>query len=549
VTGRLRAARAAIFVFFAAHGVLTALWVVHVPLVKARLHLDDRALGFGLFGMSAGAVVAMQAVGPLVRRTGTRAAVRFGAMVLAAALVPTAYVANLPALMIALFVFGMGIGLLDVAMNAQAAEVENGYRRPVMAAFHAGWSLSSVAGAAAGGLAIRAGWPMSRTVGLAAPLVGLLAVLASRWLLPATRPASFAGAPATPAIPGSGSADPCTGPGCADLPAGPGCADPSAGPGGVDPPAGPGCAGPRAGPGCAGPRAGPGCAGPRTNLRAGRGRPVGRPAGHRLPGTVWLLGGLCFGSFLCEGAAADWAGVHLRDNLGVQTGQAAFGYGAFAAAMTVGRLVADRVVAAVGALPVLRFGGALAAIGMLSVVVAPVPAVAVAGWAAAGLGLSGVVPLLFSTAANITGPVAGAAVRTVGGTVARQAASGTPDDGPAADAGDEPASATKGDRLAGGAPVDGPAGGAPVDGPAVLARVTALGYLGTLVGPAVIGLLAHVTGLGPALLLLVLVGVAIAVGARAGLAGSGRSRVGPVGGDSLPGSLPPAHATDSHEVW
>jgi hypothetical protein len=172
--------------------------------------------------------------------------------------------------------------------------------------------------------------------------------------------------------------------------------------------------------------------------------------------------------------------------------------------MTAGRLVADRVVAAVGALPVLRFGGALAATGMLSVVVAPVPAVAVAGWGAAGLGLAGVVPLLFSTAANITAPAVGTAVRATAGDAAE----------------------------------DGPAGGASVDGPAALARVTALGYLGTLVGPAVIGLLAHVTGLGPALLFLVLVGVAIALGARAGLAGSGRLRAVPASGDSIPGSLP-----------
>src|SRR5262249_43444609 len=82
----------------------------------------------------------------------------------------------------------MGIGLLDVAMNAQAAEVENGYRRPVMAAFHAGWSVSAVAGAAAGGLAIRAGWPMSRAVALGAGLVGLLTPLARRGPLPPARP-------------------------------------------------------------------------------------------------------------------------------------------------------------------------------------------------------------------------------------------------------------------------------------------------------------------------------------------------------------------------
>jgi predicted MFS family arabinose efflux permease len=499
VPGLLRAARAAIFVHFAAHGVLTALWVAHIPLVKARLNLDDRALGFGLFGMSAGAVVAMQAIGPLVRRAGARAATRLGVVILAAALVPTAYVADLPALVAALFAFGTGVGLLDVAMNAQAAEVENEYRRPVMAAFHAGWSLAAVAGAAAGGLAIRAGWPMSRTVTLGAGLVGLLTVLASRWLLPAARPAPLLDGPAaTPSIPGGG-------PGPADT----GSPDPSANL--------------RAAPGPPDPHAAPGSPDPGV----GRSRPVGRHAGRRLPGTVWLLGGLCFGSFLCEGAAADWAGVHLRETLGVQAGQAAWGYAAFAAAMTAGRLVADRVVAAVGALPVLRFGGALAAIGMLSVVVAPVPAVAVAGWGAAGLGLSGMVPLLFSTAANITAPVVG----TAGAMAGRQPG------GPAGCASEGGLTTVLEDCPA----------TASGEGPAALARVTALGYLGTLVGPAVIGLLAHVTGLGPALLALVLVGMAIALGARAGLAGSSGARARSASSVSDPGSLP-AHAADGQEV-
>ena len=368
--------------------------MAHIPVVKARLGLDDRALGLALFAFSAGAVAAMQAIGPLVRRTGTRTATRIGAVILSAALVPPAYATGLAALSVALFAFGVGIGLLDVAMNAQAAEVEYGYRRPIMAAFHAGWSLAGMVGAALGGLAIRAGWPMSRTVTSGAVLLGVAALAASRWLLPTAAPSP------TPGLSG----DP------ADLP----------------------------------PES------PDTSPRARRRRP-------RLPAAVWVLGGLCFGSFMCEGAAADWAGVHLRDTLGATAGLAAFGYAAFAGAMTTGRLLVDRVAGAVGGLPVLRYGGLLAVAGVLAVVLAPVPAVAIAGWAVAGLGLSGVVPQLFSAAANST-----------------------------------------------------------ADGAAALSRVASLGYLGTLVGPAVIGMLAHVAGLDTALLLLVLIGGAIAVGAPAG---------------------------------
>ncbi len=376
---------------------MTALWVAHIPVVKGRLGLDDRALGLALFAFSAGAVAAMQAIGPLVRRTGTRTANRISAVILCAALVPPAYASDLATLSAVLVAFGVGTGLLDVAMNAQAAEVEREYGRPIMAAFHAVWSLSAMVGAALCGLAIRAGWPMSRTLVAGAVLLGVAALVASRWLLPHAEPVPVTGP------------DPITGP------------DPATGPESVIDPE------------------------PRRR--------------RRLPTTVWLLGGLCFGSFMCEGAAADWAGVHLRDVLGAAPGLAAFGYAAFAGAMTIGRLLVDRVAGAVGGLPVLRYGGVLAVAGVLTVVLAPVPAVAIAGWAVAGLGLSGVVPQLFSAAANST-----------------------------------------------------------TDGAAALARVSSLGYLGTLVGPAVIGLVAHVTGLDTALLLLVLLGAAIAVGAPAGFA-------------------------------
>src|SRR5262249_52601553 len=175
-------------VHFAGHGTLTALWVVYIRVVKAQLGLDDRARGFGLFALPAGAVVAMQAVGPLVRRTGTGTANRLATVILAAALVPPAYATGLATLAAALLAFGAGLGLLDVVMNAQAAEVETGYQRPIMAAFHAAWSLSAMAGASVGGLLIRSGWPLSRTATVGAVLVGAGTLLASRWLLPTAVP-------------------------------------------------------------------------------------------------------------------------------------------------------------------------------------------------------------------------------------------------------------------------------------------------------------------------------------------------------------------------
>src|SRR5690606_7903614 len=52
----------------------------------------------------------------------------------------------------ALFLLGGFVGAMDVAMNANAVEVEKSMRRAIMSSCHAYWSLGGLIGAASGGL-------------------------------------------------------------------------------------------------------------------------------------------------------------------------------------------------------------------------------------------------------------------------------------------------------------------------------------------------------------------------------------------------------------
>ncbi|MFI9730579.1 MFS transporter [Streptomyces sp. NPDC086843] len=178
-------------------------------------------------------------------------------------------------------------------------------------------------------------------------------------------------------------------------------------------------------------------------------------AGRSAGGRVWLLAVLALMVMLCEGAANDWSALHLRDVLGASTSTAAFAYGTFAAAMTIGRLLADRVVARFGSMAVLRHGALTAAVGITLVALGPWMWTAFAGWALFGLGLSGTVPQLFSAAGHADPAAAGANV----------------------------------------------------------SRVAGLGYVGMLAGPAVIGWLTHVVALNHTFILLTLLCVTTAVGA------------------------------------
>ncbi|MER5788027.1 MFS transporter [Streptomyces sp. NPDC001980] len=191
------------------------------------------------------------------------------------------------------------------------------------------------------------------------------------------------------------------------------------------------------------------------------------PAGGRrgARGRIWVLAALALMVMLCEGAANDWSALHLEDILGVPASVAAFGYGTFAATMTIGRLLADRLAARFGPRAVLRHGAATAAVGITVVAFSPWLWAAFVGWALFGLGLSGCVPQLFSAAGHADPAAAGANV----------------------------------------------------------SRVAGLGYVGMLAGPAVIGWLTHLVALNHAFVLLTLLCLTAAVAAGVLRTGSDRT--------------------------
>ncbi|MGW5616428.1 MFS transporter [Streptomyces sp. NPDC003877] len=173
----------------------------------------------------------------------------------------------------------------------------------------------------------------------------------------------------------------------------------------------------------------------------------GPEAGKRaVPARIWLLAVLALLVMLCEGAANDWSVLHLEDVLGAPESTAALAYGTYAATMTAGRLLADRISARFGPVAVLRYGAALAAVGITAVALSPWIWAALAGWALFGLGLSGCIPQLFSAAGHADPSAAGTNV----------------------------------------------------------SRVAGLGYIGMLAGPAVIGWMTHLMALNHTFLLLTL---------------------------------------------
>jgi MFS family permease len=168
------------------------------------------------------------------------------------------------------------------------------------------------------------------------------------------------------------------------------------------------------------------------------------------------LAAIAFCALLAEGAVFDWSGIYLESEAAAAAGAAPLGLAAFSLCMGVGRLAGDPVASRLGSSRTAAAGSLVAAGGLALALATAVVGWSIAGFAVMGLGLAAVFPI---------------AMRSAG---------------------------FHGETAAPG-----------------LAAVSTAGYTGFLAGPPVIGLVAELTGLREALLIvcaLCLVAAALASG-------------------------------------
>lgn len=178
-------------------------------------------------------------------------------------------------------------------------------------------------------------------------------------------------------------------------------------------------------------------------------------------GPLLLLGVLASMGLIAEGAMYDWSVLFMKEERGSGASTAALAYASFSGAMAAGRFGGDWVRARMSGTRLMRASGVLAAAGMALALSVPSPLVALLGFALVGLGLSNVVPVLFSAAAQVPGV-------------------------------------------------------SPAHG---IASVSGVGYLGMMAGPPLIGLIAERSSLTAGLLVVVAFAVFMALSARRAMRG------------------------------
>jgi len=149
-----------------------------------------------------------------------------------------------------------------------------------------------------------------------------------------------------------------------------------------------------------------------------RPQPHERKQSFQLPDKALIkLGFICFASMACEGTMYDWSAIYLKKAVHASKEMATVGYAVYMVAMTIGRFTGDKLANSIGIKAMLKYSGLLIFSGLILAALLPYTISAWLGFVMIGMGVSCVVPMVFSMAGRVkhmSGGPAIAGVSTVG---------------------------------------------------------------------------------------------------------------------------------------
>ncbi|HSX50272.1 MAG TPA: MFS transporter [Cellvibrio sp.] len=128
-------------------GLAMSAWAPLIPFVKERLAIGESTLGLLILCFGLGSLSAMPATAMLVNRYGYRRVITTALLLMCISLVCLSISPGIPGMALNLLLFGMMLGVTDVAMNMQAVVVEKASGRAMMSGFHGFYSLGGIFGA------------------------------------------------------------------------------------------------------------------------------------------------------------------------------------------------------------------------------------------------------------------------------------------------------------------------------------------------------------------------------------------------------------------
>jgi MFS family permease len=150
-------------------------------------------------------------------------------------------------------------------------------------------------------------------------------------------------------------------------------------------------------------------------LQTGRAAPATekRPFFSKPNGVLVQLGIIGFCSMASEGAMFDWSGVYFKQVVHAPASLTILGYVSFMVMMATGRFMGDALIAKYGRKKMLRWSGILISTGLFISVFLPYLITATIGFLIVGLGVSSIVPMVYSSAGKVSNISPGMALASV----------------------------------------------------------------------------------------------------------------------------------------
>ena len=330
-----RRIRIAVSLTYFSMGLCFASWASRIPDIKTALQLGDAAFGSILFALPVGQFLMMPFSGKLVTRFGSRKIILFAVPAYSFCLTNLGLTTHGWQLAIGLFLFGIFGNMCNISINTQGVAAEKLYERPIMSAFHGGWSIAGFTGALIGllmiNLKIRPYFHFWIVIGV----VALILSQNYKWLIPAKTGPTMAG----------------------ELP---------------------------------------------------KNKFFSKP-----DSTLLQLGVIGFCSMASEGAMFDWSGVYFKDIVHAPSSLVILGYTSFMIMMATGRFIADHLVLQYGRKRLLQVSGTMISTGLFTSVFFPYLIPSTIGFMMVGLGVSSIVPSVYSAAGKHGKIAPGIALATV----------------------------------------------------------------------------------------------------------------------------------------
>jgi len=328
-----RRIRIAVSLFYFSMGLCFASWASRIPDIKTALMLSDAAFGTILFALPVGQFLMMPFSGKLVTHFGSQKVMLFAVPLYALCLTNLGLATKGWQLGIGLFLFGVFGNMCNISINTQGVAAEKLYDRPIMSAFHGGWSVAGFTGALVGLLMINLKVPPYYHFWIVIGIVSIIVLLNYKMLIH-------------------------------------------------------------------------GKTGPK--MVSSKKRFFSKP-----DSTLLQLGVIGFCSMASEGAMFDWSGVYFKDVVKAPSSLVILGYTSFMIMMASGRFVADRLAARFGRKHLLQVSGILISSGLFLSVFFPYLITSTIAFMMVGLGVSSIVPSVYSAAGKHATIAPGIALATV----------------------------------------------------------------------------------------------------------------------------------------